>query len=157
MPINVNQQIQGAMERGDFNDLPSKGKPQKLENNPFIPREVRMVNQMLKDHGYAPRWIEVDKEIRTESEQAEKLLASVRGRRKRLAARTRIQPLKRDAIRQTFEIERARALDTYIGQLKAINAKIQRFNLMVPRNNKQKPSYNLEAATARFHEECPGL
>ena len=49
------------MERGDFKDLPGKGKPQQLDDNPYIPPAVRMANQMLKDNGFAPRWIEIDK------------------------------------------------------------------------------------------------
>ena len=82
MPYNVNKQIQEAMEQGDFDNLPGRGKRQQLEDNPFIPREVRMVNQMLKDNGFAPRWIEVDKEIRAESEQAENLIANMNGDQK---------------------------------------------------------------------------
>jgi DnaJ family protein C protein 28 len=157
MPINVSQQIQEAMARGDFDNLPGKGKPQRLEDNPFISREVRVVNQMLKDNGFSPRWIEVDKEIRVEREQAEKLLANIKGRRKRLEARIRVQPLRHDAVRRGFELERKRALETYTSQLKALNTKVQRFNLMAPGGNKQKPLYNLNAAIARFHEDCPGL
>ncbi|MCZ6677108.1 MAG: DUF1992 domain-containing protein [Candidatus Poribacteria bacterium] len=157
MPINVSRQIQEAIERGDFNNLPGRGKPQRLEDNPFIPRAVRLVNQMLKDNGFAPRWIEVDKEIRAESEQVEKLLANMKERRKRLEARIRVQPLRHDAIRRSFELERTRALETYVSQLEALNKKIQRFNLMAPVSDKQKPLYNLNAVVARFHEECPGL
>ena len=66
MPINVDKQIQEAMARGDFENLPGKGKPQQVVRNPFIPHEVRLTNQMLKDNGVSPRWIEVDKEIRIE-------------------------------------------------------------------------------------------
>jgi len=157
MPTNINKQIQEAMERGDFDDLPGKGKRQRLEDNPFIPREARMVNQMLKDNGFAPRWIEVDKEIRAESEQAEKLLENIKGQRGRLKANIRAQPLKHDAIRRAFELERTRALETYTNQLKALNKKILRFNLTAPGEDKQKPMYNVDAAIARFHEECPSL
>ena len=113
MPIDINKQIQEAMERGDFDDLPGKGKPQQFEDNPLIPHEVRMANQILKDNGFAPRWIEVDKEIRGESEQAEKVLANIKGRRERLEAAIRAQLLKHDAIRRAFELERTRAFETY--------------------------------------------
>ena len=84
MPYNVSKQIQEAMERGDFNNLPGKGKPQQRDDNPYIPPAVRTVNQMLKDNGFAPRWIEVDKEIRVETENAEKLIENLKGRRSRL-------------------------------------------------------------------------
>lgn len=157
MPYNVSKQIQEAMERGDFKDLPGKGKPQQRNDNPYIPPAVRMVNQMLKDNGFAPRWIEMDKEIRGETEQAEKLITNLKGRRRRLEAQLRAQPLKRDAIRSVFEMERTRALETYIAQLQQLNKKIQQWNLMIPLRDKQHPLHNLETAIINFHKECPNL
>ncbi|MBI1928924.1 DUF1992 domain-containing protein [Candidatus Poribacteria bacterium] len=157
MSIDINKQIQEAMERGDFDNLPGKGKPLKLETNPFIPSETRMVNQLLKDNGFAPRWLELDKEIRRENEQAEKLLTNLKGRRERLAQLIRLHPLERPALQKTFERERARALETYRTHLMKQNQKIQRFNLIVPIQGKQQQLFNLNAAIARFHEECPSL
>ena len=157
MPYNVSKQIQEAMERGDFKDLPGKGKPQQRNDNPYIPLAVRTVNQMLKDNGFAPRWIEVDKEIRVETEQVDKLIENLKGRRRRLEAQLRAQPLKRDAIRSVFEMERTRALETYIARLQQLNKKIQQWNLMMPLRDKQHPLHNLDAATANFHKECPSL
>ena len=157
MPYNVNKQIQEAMERGDFNDLPGKGKPQQLYDNPYIPPEVRQINQMLKDNGFAPHWIEVDKRIRDEREQIEKLLTRIQARRERLANRIRVHPLKRDAIRRVFELERTRALEAYTVRLRQLNQKIQQFNLIMPLRDKQHPLYNLDAAIARFHKVCPSL
>ncbi len=157
MPYNVTKQIQEAMERGDFKDLPGKGKPQQRDDNPYIPPAVRTVNQMLKDNGFAPRWIAVDKEIRAETENAEKLIENLKGRRNRLEVQLRAQPLKRDAIRSVFELERTRALEAYIGQLQQLNKKIQQWNLMMPLRDKQYPLHNLDAATADFHKGCPSL
>ena len=157
MPYNVNKQIQEAMERGDFNNLPGKGKPQQLDDNPFIPREVLQANQMLKDNGFAPRWIEVDKEIRDEWEQIEKLLRRIKARRERLANRIQVHPLKRDAIRRIFELERARALEAYTVRFRQLNRKIQQRNLMIPLRDKQHPLHNLDAVIARFDKQCPGL
>lgn len=157
MPYNVSRQIQEAMERGDFKDLPGKGKPQQRDDNPYISPAVRTVNQMLKDNGFAPRWIEVDKEIRVETENAEKLIEKLKGRRSRLEAQLRAQPLKRDAIRSVFGLERTRALEAYTAQLQQLNKKIQQWNLMMPLRDKQHPLHNLDAATADFHKECPNL
>ena len=100
MPYNVTKQIQEAMERGDFKDLPGKGKPQQRDDNPYIPPAVRTVNQMLKDKGFAPRWIEVDKEIRAETDQAQRLIENLKGRRKRLesAAPGTTAKMRRDPI-----------------------------------------------------------
>ena len=126
MPYNVEKQIQEAMEPGDFENLPGMGKQQALEGNPFVPRDTRIVNQMLKDNGFAPRWIEVDKEIRAESEDAEQLLVTIRKRRGRLESVVRAQPPKRYVVYRTFELERRRALETYTSQLNGLNQKILR-------------------------------
>lgn len=157
MSYNVSKQIQEAIERGDFNDLPGKGKPQQFDDNPYIPPEGRMVNRMLKDKGFAPRWIEVDKEIRAETENAEKLIENLKGRRRCLELLLQGQPLKRDAIRSVFELERTRALEAYTVQLQQLNRKIQQWNLMMPLRDKQYPLHNLDAATTHFHKECPSL
>ena len=157
MPINVDKQIQEAMARGDFKDLPGKGKPQKIARNPFVPYEVRLANQILKDNGFSPRWIQVDKEIRTESAEIEKLLSNIKERRKRLANLIRVNSSKLEAIQGTFELERTRALQAYTTQLKGLNQKIQRFNLTTPVRSKQQRLHNLDAAIARFHKECPSL
>ena len=154
---DVMQQIQEAMARGDFDNLPGKGKPLNLEVNPFIPPETRMVNQLLKDNGFTPRWIELDKEIQRENEGAEKLITNLKGRRERLARLIRVHPHERQAMQKTFELERSRALEAYREQLMKLNEKIQRFNLMVPIQGKQQPLLNLDAAIARFHKECPSL
>lgn len=157
MLTGVDQQIQEAMDRGDFENLPGKGKRQKLEVNPFVPRETRIVNQMLKDNGFAPRWIEVDKEIRAERAQSSRVLENLKRRRQQLRAAIRTQPFSRDKAHRVFELERDRALQTYTSQLKGLNAKIFRYNLTVPGRDRQMPLYNIDESVAKFQEECPSL
>ena len=157
MLYDVDKQIQEAIDRGDFEDLPGKGKRQELEENAYVPRETRIVNQMLKDNGFAPRWIEVDKDIRAEREQSKKLLRNIKRRRRYLEAAIHANPLKSDRVRRVFELERARVLAAYITQLKGINQKILRYNLTAPGHSRQKSMVNLNATVARFREECPIL
>ena len=118
MIYDVHKQIQEAIDRGDFEDLPGKGKRQELEDSAYVPRKTRIVNQMLKDNGIAPRWIEVDKEIRAERELSRKLLRNIKRRRRHLETAIHVQPLKSDRVRRVFELERARALAAYVSQLK---------------------------------------
>ena len=157
MPYDVEKQIQEAMERGDFKKLPGKGKRQELEVNPFVSSGTRIVNQMLKDNGFAPNWIEVDKEIRAECEQSRKMLGNIKRRRRQLEAAIRVQPLKSDRVRWVFELERKRALEAYISQLKGLNQMILRYNLTAPGRSRQKSMYNLDATAVQFQEECPSL
>ena len=64
MPINVNKQIEEAMERGEFKNLPGEGKPLKLDTNPYLTPQARMANRLLKENGFTPRWIALKKEIK---------------------------------------------------------------------------------------------
>ncbi len=133
MLYDVDKQIQEAIDRGDFKDLPGKGKRQELEENAYIPRKTWIVNQMLTDNGFTPRWIEVDKEIRAEREQSGNLLRNIKLRRRHLKASIHAHPHTSDRVRRVFELERSRALAAYVSQLKRLNQKILRYNLTAPR------------------------
>ena len=157
MPINVNKQIEEAMERGEFTNLPGKGKPLKLETNPFLTPQARMANRLLKENGFAPRWVELEKEIKQEKAQLERLLVNLKGRRDRLAAIVQQYPHRHEAIRRNFEHERARGMARYSEKLENLNRKIQRVNLLMPTRNRQYPLINRAEALTRFQKACPSL
>ena len=157
MPINVNKQIEEAMERGEFSDLPGKGKPLKLDANPFLTPQTRMANRLLKENGFSPRWVELEKEIKKEKAQLEKVFINLKARRERLAAIVQQYPHRREVISRTFEQERARAIAQYSEKLENLNRKIQRVNLLMPTRNRQYALINRAQALACFQEACPSL
>jgi DnaJ-like protein len=55
--------IREAMERGEFEDLPGKGRPIDLTAYFDTPEEVRMAHSLLKNAGMAPREVDLLKEI----------------------------------------------------------------------------------------------
>jgi|SRR5688500_4120809 len=55
--------IKEAMERGEFKDLPGKGKPIDLTAYFDTPEEVRLAHSILKNAGVAPREVDLLKEI----------------------------------------------------------------------------------------------
>jgi hypothetical protein len=58
------RRILEAMERGEFDDLPGKGKPLQLEDDdPMVSGELRMAYRMLKTAGFLPPELELRKEI----------------------------------------------------------------------------------------------
>lgn len=66
--------IQQAVERGEFDDLPGAGKPLVLDDDALIPDELRAGYRLLKNAGYLPPELRLNKEIK----EAEQLLACVR-------------------------------------------------------------------------------
>ena len=157
MPINVNKQIEEAMERGEFANLPGKGKPLKLDTNPYLTPQARMANRLLKENSFAPRWIELEKEIKQEKTHLEKVLVNLKARRERLAAIIQQYPHRRKVISRTFEHERARGIAQYSEKLENLNQKIQRVNLLMPTRNRQYALINRAQTLARFQKACPSL
>ena len=157
MPIDVDKQIKEAMERGEFENLSGKGKPLKLDMNPFLTPQTRMVNRLLKENGFAPRWVELEKEIKQEKAQLERVLINLKARRDRLAAIVRQYPHRHEVISRTFEQERARGMAQYSEKLENLNRKIQRVNLLMPTRNRQYALINRTEALAHFQRACPSL
>src|SRR5690606_20592610 len=63
------ERILEAMAQGAFDNLPGKGRPLDLRENPFVPPERRLAYKLLKDANFAPDWIELDREVRTAREE----------------------------------------------------------------------------------------
>ncbi len=57
------RKILEAMERGEFDDLPGKGKPLDLSYDPMVPEELRIAYKMLKNAGCLPPELELHNEI----------------------------------------------------------------------------------------------
>jgi Domain of unknown function (DUF1992) len=57
------RKIREAMEQGAFDNLPSKGKPIPLDEDPFEDPSLRMAHHLLRVNGFAPDWIEEACEI----------------------------------------------------------------------------------------------
>ncbi|MRR31364.1 DUF1992 domain-containing protein [bacterium] len=55
--------IQRAIQDGAFDNLPGKGQPLKLDDNPHEPEEWRTAYRMLRSNGYSLPWLELRKEI----------------------------------------------------------------------------------------------
>ncbi|MEW6716878.1 MAG: DnaJ family domain-containing protein [Chloroflexota bacterium] len=66
----IEEHIRRAMERGDFDDLPGKGKPLPLDENPVEDSEWRLVFSFLRGSGFSLPWIEARKEIEADLHSA---------------------------------------------------------------------------------------
>ncbi|HEY3476704.1 MAG TPA: DUF1992 domain-containing protein [Anaerolineales bacterium] len=59
----VEAMIRDAMERGEFDNLPGRGKPIDLTEYFETPEEVRLANSVLKSAGMTSREVDLLKEI----------------------------------------------------------------------------------------------
>lgn len=59
----IEERIKEAMARGEFDDLPGKGKPLDLDAYFNTPEDVRMAFSILKSNNFVPEEVEMMKEI----------------------------------------------------------------------------------------------
>lgn len=107
------------MEEGEFDNLPGKGRPVDLTENPFEDPELRMVHRLLRNAGFAPAWIEARKDIEAQFELARKILER---------AWTLYQPAGRSPNDAAWE----RNVTEFRSKVLELNKRIQVYNLKVP-------------------------
>jgi DnaJ family protein C protein 28 len=140
----VEQQIRDAMDRGEFDNLPGKGRPQNLSPYSGDP-SLEMANKIVRDAGFVPAWLELEQEIDREQREADE--AVVRSWRWR-------ETVRGDAIEDPRWVDeqwsKARAL--FEKRVAALNSKILNFNLQLPPPllHRQRPRLRLDAEYARL-------
>jgi len=79
------RRIREAQERGEFDDLPGMGLPMTLEDDTFVPEDLRVAYRLLKNAGFVPPELAAHGEIR----ELEQLLqaAETDGERRGLLSR----------------------------------------------------------------------
>ena len=65
----VEDQLQKARERGDFDNLEGTGKPIDLSENPYEPADMRMAFRILKNNDFTPFWIQLGKDIDADTDK----------------------------------------------------------------------------------------
>jgi hypothetical protein len=83
----VEAMIKEAMERGEFDNLPGKGKPIDLSEYFETPEEVRLANSVLKGAGMISREVDLLKEIA----ELKQVLAAVLDEKKKKEIQQQIQ------------------------------------------------------------------
>ena len=129
----VEKKIREAMEKGEFDNLPGKGEPIDLRENPFEDPEMRTVYRLLRNAGFAPAFIEERKSIETEFEQARVLIL-------------RASKLFQDESK-AGEWERAKI--EFRRKVKELNDRIRLYNLKTPSPVFQRTHIDAEAEIAK--------
>jgi DnaJ family protein C protein 28 len=134
----VEQRIQEAMKRGEFDNLPGKGKPLRFTANPYLEPGQELAFGLLKNNGFAPAWIERDKRIRRELAAArDELRSAWQQRQANPAGEPGWQ-----AVVARFET-----------RLTRLNRQIDDFNLIVPIVPSQRRRLRLADELRRLEQE----
>ncbi len=124
--------IEDAMRKGQFDDLPGKGKPLNLDPNPHEDPAKRLAHKVLRDAGYKLPWMDERDEIETAIQSAQTTL----GRAYDAYLATAALPHARTAWDAAIANFRARVLE--------INKRIDVYNLNVPSQVFQRPRLDAE-------------
>lgn len=111
----VEQRIQEGMERGLFDNLPGMGKPLNLDDDQFVPDDMKMAFRMLRSTGLAPLWVDLNKEIRADIERLVRFREHVHSRWSTIS-----------------EIELEHRRTEYLTRVNEINGKIINYNIVAP-------------------------
>jgi hypothetical protein len=136
----VEQRIREAVERGDFDNLETHGRPLRLDLKDAIDPEAWFVNRTMKSLGALPPWVELGKEIdamearlRWMREDFARWLQETRAR-----LLTAEQPV-RDRERPDVELRFEDRYQRYGALAADLHREIDRFNLEVPVRTLEKP------------------
>jgi len=133
---NVEEHLRKAIEEGKFDNLPGKGKPLRIEENPNADPEWELAYHLIKESGFSLPWIVTIREIEIDIEKNRQELLR--------AWKWRILYLSADVPDEKASAEWVRALEAFKDKLPALNQRIRDYNLQVPNTRFQRPTLNLE-------------
>ena len=136
MMSKAEDQIRRAMEEGQFDNLPGKGKPLRLDDNPFEDPEWRLAHHVLRSSGFTLPWIEARRELEAAIQSARQALR--RSWAWRQAALAEGQPP------QLVGSEWERSVEAFRRQVDQINRDILTYNLEAPSMGLHLPKLNVE-------------
>lgn len=138
---NIEDHIRKAIEEGQFDDLPGKGKPLQLDDNPHEDPEWRMAFRALKGSGFTLPWIEKRQELLEALDIQRQAL-------KRVCDWSKSHP--DQVLAQT---ERQRAVNEFRSQMDKLDRQIRDFNLQAPHERFQLLRLNIEKEISNLSQQ----
>ncbi len=148
----VEDLLEEARARGDFDNLEGKGKPLRLDTNPYA-GDRALGYSLLKNNNMAPPEIERGKEIDAELRRADEMLAALRRRRDALNPQSEAATA---GERRAYNLVRDTTKTRYEELLRAINSKILSLNIVAPAALHRR-RVDVDAKMRAFREEFPRI
>jgi DnaJ homolog subfamily C member 28 len=135
------KRLREAIANGEFDNLPGKGEPVDLRENPFEDPDLRLVHRLLRNAGFAPAWIEERKEIDASFAAAQTQL-------------TRAWALFREGGKTPSPAEWARSLQEFRQLVAELNQRIRIYNLKAPSDVFHRKHIDVERVVAAIIEDA---
>lgn len=140
----IDKQIRQAMEAGQFDDLEGIGRPINWQDESLIDEAWLVAFRLMREHGFAPQWIELHKEIQAELEKAQQAVTRAWSWRQEQSVGASGSQLR------SIDAQWARARATFVRTVAGLNKKIGDFNLQVPVVSLQKFKLDVENELAKL-------
>ena len=121
----ITEQLDKAAANGAFDNLPGKGQPLRLNENPNEPADMRMANKLLKDNNLTPAWIGDRKELLAEIEL---LRTEMRRRWELTCAGAEAAGSERESLARSWR----RSVTDWEARIDTLNRRIVSLNISLP-------------------------
>lgn len=153
----ANRLIEDAVSPEKLKDNPYKGKPLRLDENPYD-RGFGLAHRMLKNSGHTLPWIESKRELVQERRAVEQAVDDhVHWLERQVARIERTSPKEREALKQSAREGHLRFLDYLRDRVAKLRKAIERYNLEVPLVDQQLPNVRPETYVVRVEERAREL
>jgi len=143
--IIAERKIEEAMQEGKFENLPGKGKPLPMDEEWFVPPEMRPAVRLLKSAGVLPDWLEYARQIEDAREECRRCWQRAEHEYPRICQ----QPLEQYTLwleQRTHELHRA---------MERVNQLILVYNCCAPASARTEIPYQVQAELQRFRACFP--
>lgn len=143
----VEDLIQEAMSKGDFNNLQGFGKPisNVQSQNPYVDFTQHKINKILLDNGFTPEWITLQKEIRSDINDVKKILLDKRSY------------FDESPLKESDTVEWENIVKCQENRVLEINNKIDKYNLIVPILDQQMCRIQLKKVSDKILNSKPNI
>lgn len=127
------RKIQEWLDAGGADNLPGRGKPLNLEENPFVKAEYRLAFKILENADMAPDWIGLGNDVEAGLSRLREMVRLHHHQNR--GDRIRLREASFDgarAIEKRLEKRKETFAAEYREQVGAVNRLIDRFNVAVP-------------------------
>jgi len=133
----IEEIIQQAMQEGAFDNLPGKGQPLNIDDNPHLDPEWQLAYHLLKENGFAPEFIEKRQAIELQLAEARQALAR--------SWAWRAQALDEGKPADWVEAEWSKAKAKFEEKVNNINKQISNYNISIKSGTFYRSPINAES------------
>ncbi|MDQ6693413.1 MAG: DUF1992 domain-containing protein [Chloroflexota bacterium] len=154
----ADRRIQEAIDAGEFDNIQGMGEPLKVEENPFVPEDMRVAFKVLANSGYAPDWMTLAQQIEVEMVQlrskADRHFAYLRRRLAEIGRDPYAVKRLRQEITQ-LKVEHEREAQQHSFAIQEINRNIATFNQTVPIAALTRLALRYDEEMAAYEDRVP--